>query len=71
MAYNVFNLLGACSPKMVAMVYNWKTFQWTEYTEVAAVLDVSRTLEMTCAKLIHNDEAKIYIMMHRYMDHSK
>jgi hypothetical protein len=55
---------------MVAMVYNWKTFQWTEYTEVAAIHEVSQTVEMTCAKLIHNDQVKIYVMMHRYMDPS-
>ena len=65
------NYLGTCSATMVAMIYNWKTFQWTEYAEVAAPHEVSQTVEMTCAKLIHNEETKIYVMMHRYMDPSK
>ena len=60
--------LGPCTPAMVAMIYNWETLQWTEYTEVASVHEVSQTVEMTCAKVIHEEQTKIYVMMNRYMD---
>ena len=57
---------------MVVMIYNWIKLEWTEYTEPSAVVEVTNTVEMQCAKITTTDDKiKIYVLLQKYSDMSR
>ena len=62
--YNCFPLvLGtATEPMLVAMIYNWKTAEWTEDIELANVPDISMPDEFHCAIIVYKERLKVVIL---------
>ena len=57
---------------MVVMIYNWEKLEWSsEYTEYASYGEATDTIEMNCAKVVYNDQIKIYVMMQKAFDISR
>ena len=57
---------GACASvdyALVAMIYNWRTSEWTEYIEPISEVEMTNTKEIKCVKIIHDERTKIYAMM--------
>ena len=63
--------LGLGFPQLAALIYNWATSEWNEYFEYASTPDLTDTLEMQCAQIIHDEKMKVYVMMSKRNDISR
>ena len=57
---------GTTEAFLSAMIYNWKTAQWTEYREMAPIDEADMTTEINCAQVFHENQVKIFVVFKKH-----